>query len=111
MAKVNITIEIDTEEHSMNVSVNGKKIPDVQYVSCYKYHDSYENEDEINCNISCTSKDEESGITTNTNYYTDSSAAAKKIAKADAMRDIPGLIGTKENDPIKAISDFFLNSR
>ncbi len=109
MAKVSITVEIDTEEHTMDVTVNGKKIPSANYVSCYKYHDSYENEDCVSCNITANEKDEEGGISKTTTYYTSMSAEAKKIAKTDAVfhPDLPNFVGEVKVDPIKDLEDYF----
>lgn len=109
MAKVNISIEIDTEEQTMDVSVNGKSINNVNYVSCYKYHDSYENEDCVSCNITANEKDEEGGISKTTTYYTSMSEEAKKIAKTDAILnpDLPNFVGKVEIDPTEALAKFF----
>ena len=109
MAKVNITVEIDTEKHMMDVKVNGKTIPDANYVSIYKYHNSYEDDCEVSCNITSTTKDEEARITTTTNYYTHASAEAKKIAKADQVKDplLPDFIGKVDTDHSNAIAKFF----
>ncbi len=106
MAKISLTVEIDTEDGSMDVSINGKSVPNANSVSCYKYHDSYENEDCVNCNVSAMETDEEAGVAKTTTYYTMSSVEAKRIAKADAKLDIPGFIGQITVDPTEAIAKF-----
>jgi hypothetical protein len=107
MAKISLQIEMDTEEGTMDVSINGKSVPNANYVSCHKYYNSYEEENEVGCNISCSEKDEENGIVKNTSYYSDSSEQANAIPKEEAIRSIAGFIGVKDIDPTHALVKFF----
>lgn len=107
MAKVSLQVEMDTEEGTMEVSINGKVIPNANYVSCHQYYNTYEQENEVGCNVSCSEKDEESGIVKNTSYYSESSEKANSIPKDDAIRSIAGFIGVKDIDPTASLAKFF----
>lgn len=107
MAKVSLQIEMDTEEGTMEVSINGKKVPEANYVSCHKYFDSYKEKNNCGCNVMCSEKDEESGIVKNTSYYSDSSQQARDIPKEEAILSIAGFIGVKDIDPTHALVKFF----
>jgi hypothetical protein len=110
MAKVNIEIEIDTEENTLDVSVNGTKMINPTHVSCYLYHDSYEKEDHVSCSISCSEEDEEAGVSKVTNYYTMSSKEALTVAQANRILDLPGFVGEKTTDVSSSISKFLTSS-
>jgi hypothetical protein len=109
MAKVSVSIELDTEEGTMVVSVNGKKVPSANYVCAYTSHNMYENKDEINCHITAMEADEESGINKQTTYYTSQSSEAKKISKVDAVinPNLPDFVGQIKVDPTPAMTEFF----
>lgn len=109
MAKVTVQVEVDTEEHTMYVSINGQKVPNATSVYCYKYYNSYEGEDEITCSISATEKNEETGVTKMTNFYTDSSKQAREIPKAEAIKTIAGFIGVETKDHTNALASYLLN--
>lgn len=104
MAKV--VIEVDTETKSLDVSINGKKIEDVGYVSVYKY-ENYDEEEKLDCTVQTCTEDEEGGVKQMTNYFCHASEGAKKIARADAILDIPGFVGKKEVDPTSDLAKFF----
>lgn len=108
MAKVSVQVEIDTEEGTMDVSINGQKVPNATSVYCYKYYNSYEEEDEVTCSISATEKNEETGVTKMTNFYTDSSQKAREIPQAQAIKTIAGFIGVESKDHTNSLSDYLL---
>ena len=64
MAKINISV--DTEANTISVDVDGKKFDNATDVYVCKYHDYYEDEDEISVNISSRSKEDNGVITTTT---------------------------------------------
>lgn len=89
MAKVNITV--DTETNLFDVSVNGKNLNDLQYVSISKFMD-YSDWQNPKPKISFTAQQvtkEEDGLTT----YTNTCASEEKfedlsIVKKDAVKNI-----------------------
>lgn len=105
MAKISLTVDMDTDSGEMDVTLNGKKVPNASGVSAYTMTD-YEGDPKCTCNILCSEQDEEAGIVKNTQYYSMSSAEAKRIDKTDAKFDIPGFIGQLQVDPTQAIAKF-----
>jgi hypothetical protein len=94
MAKVSVSIELDTEEGTMVVSVNGKKVPSANYICAYTSHNMYENKDEINCHITAMEADEESGIN-------------KQTTDAVINPNLPDFVGQIKVDPTPAMTEFF----
>lgn len=54
-----VTVEFDTLEKTVSVSINGKPVPDVSSVEFYR---SYDRDDEFRCGIMTVSKDEENDM-------------------------------------------------
>lgn len=109
MAKITVQIEVDTEEKTMDVSINGEKVKNANYVSCYKYFNSYEQEDEVSVSVSASEKDDNAGVVKTTNYYSESSQKAKEIPSKDAVRTFAGFVGVKQVDATKAVAEFLLS--
>jgi hypothetical protein len=109
MAKITVQIEVDTDEKTMDVSINGEKIKNVSNVSCYKYYDSYEQEDKCSVSIYSCEEDKEAGVTKNTNYYAHGSEQARAIPPDQAINNvIAGFVGVKHIDATKAVAEFLL---
>jgi len=106
MAKIIMTVEIDTDEGTMDVTLNGKKVPSVTSVSCYNYKDS-DGEMCPSCSINASEQDEESGVQKVTTYYAMSNEEAKTIDRAKADRSIDGFIGVVQHDPTSQVNKFF----
>jgi len=106
MAKINVTVEIDTEEGTMDVTLNGEKIPSASSVSCYNYKD-YNGDMCPSCSISASEEDKAGGVAKMTTYYAMSSEEAKKIDRAKADHSIPGFLGVASVDPTNDIHKFF----
>lgn len=109
MAKVSVQIEIDTELATMDVSINGQSVPNATSVYCYKFYNSYEEEDEVTCSISAKEENEETGVNKITNFYTDSSQKAREIPQSQAIKTIAGFIGVETKDNTNALSDYLLS--
>src|SRR5688572_10644437 len=103
MAKVNITL--DTETNTLSVSVNGSAIENVSSAYVYTTKDYDDDETKHCCHISLYEKAE--GVEKTTQYYTRSSEQAKDIPQADAKLNIPGFIGVEQKDPTEALAKFF----
>ena len=108
MAKVTVQIEIDTEEGTMDVSINGTSIPNATSVYCNKYYNSYEEENKVTCSVSATEENEETGIIKMTNFYTDSSEKAREIPQSQAIKTLAGFIGVETKDHTNSLSDYLL---
>lgn len=92
MAKVKI--ELDTEDGSLNVSINGKAVENVECVSVHRYTDSYRNKPEVGCSISTKTVDD-GGVRTYTNI-----CAEQSVEGRTALR-----LGTTRSD----FDDFLVN--
>lgn len=106
MAKISVTIDIDTEEGTLDVTLNGKKVPSVSSVSCYNYKDM-DGDMCPSCSINASEQDEEGGITKVTTYYAMSSEEAKGVDRAKADHSLDGFIGVVSYDPTPDINKFF----
>lgn len=107
MAKITVQVELDTDEKTMDVSINGEKIKNANSVSCYSYYDSYEEENRVSVSIYSSEGNEETGVTKSTSYYAMGSEAARNIAPSEAIHNvIAGFVGVKHIDATKAMGDF-----
>lgn len=110
MAKITVQVELDTDEKTMDVSINGEKIKNVSNVSCYTYYDSYEQENRVSVSVYSSEEDEESGIVKSTSYYAYGSQAAKEVKPTDAIHNvIAGFVGVNKVDATKAVANFLLS--
>jgi hypothetical protein len=80
MAKINISVDTETQE--ISVDVDGKSFENATDINIYKYRDYYEGEDEVSVNITSRSK-EDNGVNTTTTICAHN---ADKTSKAE--RDI-----------------------
>lgn len=110
MAKITVQVELDTEDKTMDVSINGEKVKNVNSVSCYTYYDSYEQENRVSVSVYSSEEDKESGIVKSTSYYAYGSQAAKEVKPSEAIHNaIAGFVGVKVVDATKAVADFLLS--
>ena len=109
MAKITVQVELDTEEKTMDVSINGEKVKNVSNVSCYTYYDSYEQENRVSVSVYSSEEDKESGIVKSTSYYAYGSEKAKEVPVAEAVHTLAGFVGVKDIDATKAVGKYLLS--
>lgn len=108
MAKITVQVEMDTEDKTMDVSINGEKVKNVSNVSCYTYFDSYEQENRVSVSVYSSEEDEESGIVKSTSYYACGSEKAKAVPANEVVNALAGFVGVKQLDATKAVAEYLL---
>lgn len=91
MAKINI--EIDTEEATVMASIDGQQIENVSSIYVYKYHDSYEDEDEVSVRVSTMTKNEGSDVVKTEDYMCCDNKLVPAVPKVH--QDIANFLGKK----------------
>lgn len=112
MAKV--VISVDTEDKSLVVSIDGKKVSDVVDTSCYREVDKEGRVVGFYINIS-TVKDTKNGMQKRVSYWSVGSTRAQKITAAGYgihNEDLPDFVGIEEESQVhQDIKQFLLGKK
>lgn len=106
MAKIIVQVEVDTDEKTMDVSINGEKINNVSYVSCSRHFDRYDQVNRVDVSVSSSETNKETGVSKQTNYYAYGSKEAREIGKSEAINTIAGLVGVEIKDHTNALAEY-----
>lgn len=115
MAKVNV--EFDTLDKTLSLSVDGKAVNDVAYVSMGKRYGSYGKGDEasFSCCFETSVKDEENDMNTCVRVCASESLEGEKLTNFECYEDLPGFKvsdivvnpKTASKELINAVAAFF----
>lgn len=98
-----IVINIDTEKKTLVVEIDGKRVPDVEAISCYYYKSENDKENKhLDTNITTSTKTD-GGMTKRITYYASSDSRFDVISSCDGCvydDNLPGFVGQKSSDKV-----------
>jgi len=105
----NVAINVNTESKTLNVSVDGVGVPNIDSVCVYQYRDSDGNPSLVDVSMNARTE-ENNGVIKEVSYYVYGSKMADEVMAAVANKhdDVPGFVGV---DSVTADITEFMSNR
>jgi len=107
-----ITIAINTENKTVDVSIDGSSIPDVEDASVYSYTDSNGTVTSLGVSVYTRTKSE-NGVQKRVSYYAEGSKQAERAIASGltVYNDVKGFVGIEDQTQAAQDIDEFLSSQ